>query len=311
MFNRTKASVGTPTVTALSLAFMLCSFPGAAQASSSFDVTLAAGLHYDDKVTVEELDRFQDVGDGAVVLDLDLDYERNFDQGTDLRFGYSLAQRSYFEETDFDLQIHNLSFGLKQNFEDFDLGLETYYVHARLDNDELLSFSHVSPYFTTFLTRRLYLRGSYFYRDKTFPDNPDRDGDVHAADADLYFFIDSTRHYVVLGMRVEDEDTRDPAFDFRGRQVDIRYSRRFDLYGDRPVRLRLDYRFEDRDYDSVTPSIAEIRDDQRQRWRARLDLPINSDLTALLSYQYRDHESNLPGADFTDNRIEAQLEFVF
>jgi hypothetical protein len=275
------------------------------------EVTLAAGLHYDDLVTVEELDQVRDVGDGAVVFDLDLDYEKNFSQGTDLRLGYSLSQKSYFEETDFDLQIHNVSFGLKHNFENFDLGIETYHVHARLDNDELLSFQHVSPYFTRFLTRRLYLRGSYFYRDKDFPDNPARDGDVHAADADVYYFLDGTRHYFVAGFRYEDEDTRDPEFDFRGRQFELRYSRRFDLYGDRPVRLRLDYRYEDRDYRSLTPSIGEQRDDLRQRWRARMDFPVRENLTALLSYQYRDHDSNLESADFTDNRFEVQLEVTF
>ncbi|MEE4331537.1 MAG: surface lipoprotein assembly modifier [Wenzhouxiangella sp.] len=275
------------------------------------EVTLAAGLHYDDLVTVEEIDRIRDVGDAAVVLDLDIDYEKNFEQGTDLRLGYSLSQKSYFEESDFDLQIHNFSFGLKQNFEDFDLGLETYHVRARLDNSELLSFTHLSPYFTRFLTRRLYLRGAYIYRDKQFPDNPGRDGDVHGADADFYYFIDGTRHYFVAGFRYEDEDTRDPAFDFHGKQFDLRYSRRFDLYGDRPVRLRLDWRYEERDYSSLTPSIGAIRDDLRQRWRVRVDLPIRDRLTALLSYQYRDHESNLPSADFTDNRFEAQLEFEF
>ena len=275
------------------------------------EVTLAAGLHYDDLVTVEEIDRIRDVSDGAVVLDLDLDYEKNFDQGTDLRLGYSLSQKSYFEESDFDLQIHNVSFGLKQNFESFDLGVETYSVHARLDNSELLDFQHVSPYFTRFLTRRLYLRGAYLYRDKNFPDNPGRDGNVHGADADFYYFLDSTRHYFVVGVRYEDEDTRDPAFDFNARQFDLRYSRRFDWYGDRPVRLRLDWRHEDRDYASVTPSIGEIRDDLRQRWRIRVDFPIRDKLTALLSYQYRDHESNVSSADFTDNRFEVQLEFAF
>ncbi|AKS41119.1 surface lipoprotein assembly modifier [Wenzhouxiangella marina] len=275
------------------------------------EVTVAAGLQYDDLVTVEELDQVRNVGDAAAVLDLDLDYERNFDQGTDLSLGYSLSQKSYFDESEFDLQIHNLSFGLKQNFEHFDLGIETYHVQARLDGDELLSFTHLSPYFTRFLTRRLYLRGSYFYRDKDFPENPGRDGNVHAADADLYFFIDGTRHYVVAGLRYEDEDTRDAAFDYRGQQLELRYSRRFDLYGERPVRLRLDWRYEDRDYRSVTPSIGQRRDDQRQRWRVRVDLPISQRLTALLSYQYRDHESDLPSADFSDNRFEAQLEMSF
>ncbi len=275
------------------------------------EVTLAAGFQYDDLVTVEELDQVRDVDDFAAVLDLDLDYEKNFDQGTDLRLGYSLSQKSYFEETDFDLQIHNLSLGLKHNFENFDLGIETYRVHARLDGSELLSFQHLSPYFTRFLTSRLYLRGSYYYRDKDFPDNPERQGEVHAADADFYYFLDGTRQYFVVGLRYEDEDTRGAEFDFRGQQVELRYSRRFDLYGDRPVRLRLDWRLENRDYRSITPSIAERRDDRRQRWRARLDLPIGRDLNALLSYQHRLHDSNLPSADFSDNRFEVQLEMAF
>lgn len=275
------------------------------------ELSLAAGFQYDDTVTVEELDEVRDVGDFAAVVDLDLDYEKRFAQGTDVRLGYSLAQKNYFEETEFDLQIHNFSVDLKQNFEDFDIGLQGYHVLARLDRDELLSFQHVSPYVTAFVTRRLYFRAGYFYRNKDFPDNRDRDGDVHAGDADLYFFLDGTRNYLVAGIRYENENTRAPQFDFNGRQFELRYSRRFDLYGDRPVRVRLDWRFEDRDYRSITPSLGERRDDRRQRWRARLDLPINKRLTTLLTYQHRSHESNLPSADFADNRVEIQIEAAF
>lgn len=285
--------------------------PNVAPREWPIEISVAAGFQYDDTVTVEELDRSSDIDDFAAVLDLDLNYRKRFDQGTDLRLGYSLAQKSYFDESEFDLQIHNLSLDLKQNFDDFDIGLQSYSVLARLDNDELLSFQHVSPYFTSFLTRRLYLRASYYYRNKDFPDNPDRDGDVHAGDADLYFFLDGTRSYLVAGLRYEDENTRAAQFDFTGQQLELRYSRRLDLYGDRPVRLRLDWRYEDRDYTSITPSIGERRDDRRQRWRARLDLPINSTLTTLLTYQHRSHDSNLASADFDDNRIEVQLEAVF
>ena len=168
------------------------------------EITLAAGLHYDSKLTVEELDEVQDTSDTAVVLDMDIDYEKRFKQGTDLRLGYSLSQKSYFNETEFNLQIHNVSLNIKQNLERFDVGLETYYVNSRLDNDEFLTFQHISPYFTTFLTRKLYLRGSYFYRDKTFAENPGRDGTVNAVDTDFYYFIDGVRHYVVAGYRYED-----------------------------------------------------------------------------------------------------------
>jgi hypothetical protein len=276
-----------------------------------FSVTVAAGLEYDSKVTVEELDIAGTVSDFAAVFDLDLDYLKRFDQGTDFRAGYSLSQKNYFDETDFDLQLHNLSFDLKQNFEDFDVGLQNYNVLARLDNQQLLRFHHVSPYFTSFLTRRLYVRGAYFYRDKTFEDNPDRDADVHAGDVDLYFFIDGVRNYVVAGLRFEDEDTLADEFDFRGQQFELRYSRRVALYGDRPVRIRADWRYENRDYQSVTPSIGVKRDDSRQRWRLRLDLPVSEKLTTLLTYQYRSHSSNLPSADFSDHRFEVQLEAEF
>ena len=274
-------------------------------------ITLAAGLHYDSKLTVEELDEVQDTSDTAVVLDMDIDYEKRFKQGTDLRLGYSLSQKSYFHETEFNLQIHNVSLNIKQNFERFDVGLETYYVNSRLDNDEFLTFQHISPYFTTFLTRKLYLRGSYFYRDKTFAENPDRDGTVNAVDADFYYFIDGVRHYVVAGYRYEDEDTVSPSFDFIGNQVELRYVRRLELYGNHPARVRLDWRYEDRDYSSVTPSIGERRAEQRERWRLRLELPVNERLATLLSYEYRSQDSNLPSADFNENRVEVQLEAVF
>jgi len=280
-------------------------------ASWPIDVTLAAGLQYDDLVTVDELDQSLDEGDAAAVLDLDLEYEKRFSQGTDLDIGYSLSQKSYFDLSAFDLQIHNFSLGVKQNFEDFDVGVRSYAVHARLDNEGLLNFQHVSPYVTTFLTERTYLRAGYYYRNKEFPDNPDRDGKVHAGDADFYFFLNGTTNYVVVGYAYEREDARTEEFDFDGQRLSLRWSRRFDWYGDRPVRLRLDWRLERRDYDSFTPSIGVPRDDDRQRWRARFDFPITRSLTGLLSYQHRSHDSNLPAADYDDNRLEAQVEVVF
>ncbi|QKK02344.1 MAG: DUF560 domain-containing protein [Pseudomonadota bacterium] len=275
------------------------------------EVTLAAGLQYDDLVTVDELDQSLDEGDMAAVLDLDIEYGKRFSQGTDLDLGYSLSQKSYFDQSEFDLQIHNLSLGVKQNFEEFDVGVRSYAVHARLDNDELLNFQHVSPYFTTFLTDRVYLRAGYYYRNKAFPGNPARDGNVNAGDADFYFFLDGTRNYFVVGYAFEREDTAADEFDFDAHRIDLRWSRRFHWYGERPVRIRLDWSLEQRDYAAVTPSIGVRRDDDRQRWRGRFDFPITQALTGLVTIQHRSHDSNLPSADYNDNRVEAQLEMSF
>lgn len=247
----------------------------------------------------------------AAVVDLDIEYDKRFSQGTDLDLGYSLSQKSYFDQSGFDLQIHNISLGLKQNFDDFDIGIRSYAVHARLDDEGLLNFQHFSPYFTTFLTRRVYLRAGYYYRNKTFPDNPGRDGHVHAGNADFYFFVNGTTNYFVAGYTFEREDTSAGEFGFDGQQLTVRWSRRFHWYGERPVRLRLDWRLEKRGYVAITPSIGVRRDDERQRWRARFDFPITSRLTGLVSYQHRSHDSNLRAADYDDNRVQAQIEVVF
>lgn len=273
-------------------------------------LTLAAGLQYDDNVTVDELDETSNVSDVAAVFDFDADYKKRFDQGTDLSVGYSLAQRTFFEESEFDLQIHNGKLGLKQNFDGFDVGADFYTIHARLDRDGLLNIQQLTPYFTTFLTDELYLRSSYRYQDKSFKDNKDRNAHTHAIDNDLYYFLDSTREYFVAGYRFESEDTRADQFDYNAHQFVVRYAKRWNLYGNRPLRMRLDWRFEMRNYDSITPSIGAIRDDDRHRLRARFDIPISKTLTALLKYEYRNHVSNLETVDFTDNRIEAQLQMV-
>ncbi|MBU1188627.1 MAG: DUF560 domain-containing protein [Gammaproteobacteria bacterium] len=273
-------------------------------------LTLAAGLQYDDNVTVDELDETSNVSDTAALFDFDADYKKRFNQGTDLSVGYSLAQRTFFEESEFDLQIHNGKLGLKQNFDGFDVGADFYTIHARLDRDGLLNIQQLAPYFTTFLTEKLYLRSSYRYQDKSFKENKDRNAHTHAIDNDLYYFLDSTREYFVAGYRFESEDTRADQFDYNAHQFVVRYARRWNLYGNRPLRMRLDWRFEMRNYESITPSIGEIRDDDRHRLRARFDVPISKTLTALLKYEYRNHASNLETVDFTDNRVEAQLQMV-
>lgn len=274
-----------------------------------FTLEIAAGIQYDDNVSVDELDTNTEVGDFAAVFDLDLGYEHNFDQGTELDLGYSLSQRAYFEETDFDLQIHTGSLNLKHNFEAVDVGASFYATHARLGGDGFLDILQYSPYVTHFLTDKIYLRGAYAYRDKSFDTNPGRDADVHALEADVYYFLDGVREYFVAGYRYENEDTIADQFDFDGHTFDVRYARRFSV-GNKTLRLRADWRYEIRDYNSITPSIGQLRDDDRHRLRARLEYPLSDRFDLLFEYQYRNYSSNLPSADYTDNRVETQVRFT-
>jgi hypothetical protein len=69
------------------------------------------------------------------------------------------------------------------------------------------------------------------------------------------------------------------------------------------AKLELAWRYEDRNYSSVTPSIGKDRDDQRHRWRADFEIPIIGHSAMQVYYTYSDYESNYPQADYTQNLV--------
>jgi hypothetical protein len=67
------------------------------------------------------------------------------------------------------------------------------------------------------------------------------------------------------------------------------------------AKLELAWRYEDRDYSSVTASIGEDRSDERNRWRADFEIPMIGQSSVQVYYSYADYESNYPQADYTQN----------
>ena len=278
--------------------------------SSEFTVELGAGVQYDDNVTVDEIDQATNIGDFAALFDIGLDYEREFGQGTELTLGYDLSQRAYFDETDFDLQIHSGSIRIKHDFGDYNLGLSGREIYARLGGDGFLNIAQVQPYASGFITDILYLRGAYTFRDKAFEQREDRDATVHMGELDGYFFLDGASRYLLLGYRFENEDTNAPQFDFDGHNFKVRYSHEFELAAQQ-LEFNAGWRYEQRNYSNITPSIGVKRDDDRHRLRAGLELFLTNRLTAGVEYQYRDYSSNLPAADYNENRVTVDLSAGF
>ena len=183
-----------------------------------------------------------------------------------------------------------------------DSGVSLYYILARLDGDKFLELYRVSPSVSGFLAKKWFARGAYVYFNKSIEERPDRDADTNAGELDLYYFRRGLRSYFNLGYRYKDEDAEASEFDYSSNSIKLRYIHRWEMFS-RLAKLELSWRYEDRDYDGITPSIDEQRNDERHRWRGDFEIPIIGNSALQIYYAYSDNESNYPQSDYTQTLV--------
>ncbi len=278
---------------------------------SPFSIEFSTGIEYDSNVSVVELDTTTAEGDFAALFDLGVEYETDIGENTSFEVGYDFGQDIQFDITDFNTQTHRGSAKLSHDLGDVDFGVSYQFVHSRLNGEGFLTLNRVSPFVSSYVgDRAAYLRGSYIYTDKNFVGVSDRDANVNAINGEVFYFLNGLTTYFIVGYRFEIEDAVGAEFDFNAHNVKLRVVQRVPI-GDRRAKLRAGWRYEKRDYDSITPSIGAIRDDTRHKFDASVQIPLNDIFYAEIEYNYDIFDSNLPSVDFTQSvatlRIGAEL----
>jgi len=273
--------------------------------TGDLSLAVSAGARFEDNLVVEELDRADSESDIASVAQADLGYQWDITEADRFKTGYKFEQRSFAERSEFDLQLHYGFVDYSHELGGLRLGTNLDATLAKLDGDRLLDNRQASLYASGLARPKLFVRGAVSFQETDFARASDRASESGRFSSAAYYFLDGADEYVNLSYRFEREDARAGEFDFDAHRVSLGYTKRFHLSERRSVRLRADWRFENRDYDNVTPSIGEQRDEDRQRWRLRLDAPITKALSLELKYEHRDYSSNLDALDFTDNRVQA------
>jgi hypothetical protein len=265
---------------------------------TEFSAEVAVGAEYDSNVSVEEVDAAISESDYALTLELGLGLQQPLSERSELGLSYDFSQSNYDEFSQVDRQTHLLGADLALDLDKVDSNLSLYYVHSRLDGDAFLDLFRVSPAVSGFLARKWYARGAYVYSDKSIDQSPERDADTHAVEGDLYFFRRGLRSYFNVGYRFKDEDAVADRLDYQSHGLKLRYIHRFELWS-RMTKLELAWRYEDRDYSAITPSIGEQRDDQRHRWRADYEIPVWRGGAMQFYLSYADYDSNYEPVDYT------------
>ena len=263
---------------------------------------LAAGLEYDSNVSVEEVDASSNLSDYALTIDAGLKAEQPLSERAEVGITYDYSQSLYQEFSQVDRQTHILGSDFSWRFDALDSDMSVFYIHSRLDGNKFLELYRASPALSGFLAKKWFLRGAYVYQDKAIEERPLRDAVTHSGEADLYHFIRGLRSYVNLGYRYRDENAEARQLDYRSHGVKLRYVQRVPVFS-RLAKLELSYRFEDRDYVSITPSIGEERADKRHRLRADLEIPLTEQGALQLYVGYADYDSNLERVDYDQTII--------
>ncbi len=272
-----------------------------------------AGIEYNDNISVTILDKNTGESDEAFVFDFSASYMALKEDTQEIEFTYDFYQSLYNTLDDFDLQIHTLSALGSWEINDFDTGLNYSYSKIFLGGDHLYQSNTLTPSLGfSGVNDNHYHRLSYAYVNKDFvSDNNDRDADQHSISADTYYFFMENKAYASLGLRLEDEDTKDPELDYQATYLNLGLSIPLSYGGVHPVKLQAGYEHYWRDYDNVTASIGQHRDDEQDLFSITLTKPIYKNINGKIRYEYSDTDSNLSSVDNSENILTFSLSSDF
>lgn len=262
---------------------------------------LEAGTFYDSQLVVEDVDLQQSEGDFGFRLGADLEVTAVDTESVDLELGYRFGQTLYSDFSQFDLQSHVGDVRVTTRVAGARLGLRYAYSDFNLGGDGLLSSHTLTPSVSGFVSDGLYVRGFYTYSDKDFDTSDGRDAELHQLGLSAFKFYADNAGFFSLRGHYEEEEAFDPQFSFDGfnltAEVRVPLGTRDDPHFD----VSASYR--SRDYDGITPSIGEPRDEDRLRGEVEFVFPLNERFWLEADYRYTDRSSNLPTADYVEHRF--------
>lgn len=304
------ASVIGVMVTTPSLAAVPEAAPQQQREALTVSGSIAAGIEYNDNLTVTELETAAGTGDTAGTFEANADVNWQAGANTAVAAGYSFSGSRYQDIDAFDLDLHLLYADVSHDFAWLSLGANYYFADARLGGDTFLDLNQYSLYAGKLFADTWYLRGALNFTDKQFDVFDVRDADNEGFGVDLYRFFNAGRSSLMLGYAYEDEDTRGPAFDYTADTLRLRLNHRFTLAA-RDARVLLGYRWQDRDYVNATPAISIPRDDSQRVVEAQLEVDVMQNLALTAGWEYGDYDSRLSSADFTANRVAMAMRLSF
>jgi tetratricopeptide (TPR) repeat protein len=275
-----------------------------------FSLSGRVGLMVEDNVTVPELDTSTGEADVAGVFEIAGAFRMLDTPDYELEVGYDFYQSVYADVTDANLQSHTFAIDGTRDVHGLDAGLSYRFTHATLGGDDFLNLHNLLPSVGYSVLPNWYMIVGYNYQSKDFDTDSDRDADHHALAVDNFWFLWDGRASVSLGYRLQKEDTDGSEFAYFGNQINVRFKSALAIGGFEFDTIAY-FQYQNRDYDNVTASIDEKREDNRYTVGLGFGKNWNQIVRAQLDYGYYNSDSNLSDSDYDEHTITLSLGFEY
>lgn len=290
------------------IAFGLVAVGQCAHATAAFE--LSTGVEQDSNLNVVELDKNSNKSDLALLLNAKANGSWKPGEKFSVSGGYSYSGKNYREQNEFDLAIHQLSADANYEFDAATVGASHYYAKAILDTKDFLDLHQTSLYIAKLINNQFYLRAAANLQDKTFDHLSERNANNRGASADAFVFFNQGKSFVSLGVANERENAKAHQFDYSGNSVKARVSHKF-MIGEKEQKIQLGYRYLQRDYSGVTQEINTERYDKAKVMDASWEVSLSKKVVLEARAETGKYSSNLPSADYKDNRLSVQVKWHF
>jgi hypothetical protein len=182
-------------------------------------IELETGIANDSVIVIDEIDNIADEGGDSAKLYFSSRYRYLASDAMQYSVAYSYSTKNYRHSSHLDTDLHILSGSFRHKWQRFSGGIRTHYIEAELGKKNFLQIKQVSPYVSFFVNKHLYMDVSYRIADKRIYTDSRRSGTSDQISADLYYFLQGTRHFWQLGSRYHREDTDAPEFTYDEQQL--------------------------------------------------------------------------------------------
>jgi len=276
--------------------------------SDDFSLVIKVGEEYNSNLTIEELDIESNESGILTNLELFADYKFEINSDNRLMLGYEFNQSLHDDLSEFDTQNHGFTIGYELDIYSHMFTTDYIYYDTQLDGDDLLDITFISPAFSYFLSDTTLIRFAYNYIDKQFDYLIERSAENNGGEISMYIFSDDAQSYFRWALATESEDAIFEELDFSSFKGTLSLKSMAKWLSDEAV-FKASISYADREYDSITQEINAIRTETRTQFKSSLSYPFNESINFILSYEYSDRSSNLPVADYDENRVLISVEF--
>jgi hypothetical protein len=283
----------------------------ATEGSKLFNLSLSAGVELDTRVAIEEIDGAPAAkSDLAWKLGASGQYRRKLTDGTSLTLAYGFNQSLYDEYSDFDLQTHT---GTVQLFygDGPQAFLASYqFVHASIGREDFLDMQIANASYIRNIWGNWQLRANASFTKRNYlTADPFDSSQIQFSGRATWTFA-GKGNTLAFYSRFEAEDARSDTLDYHSWQVGTQLAFGIDRLRDGATG-RINAVYMERNYSSISPSIAAKRHEERKILSASFDLPIGDALGLNAQARHLDRSSNFATANYNEQLVSVGARYAF